>query len=229
MRDVLRGQIINVRKWNYTGHEATGGRPALVLSPDWFNGLGYAVIVPLTTPGPNHGFWWEPTIRATDSCCLVPDIRMVPVSQFRSPVRGMATDDELEAVRFALRRLIGGNEEMSDGDCDRGDVWSVDLSDIGVASKPQLHDMLVLHYNSGNGMAMAMFVGTKGNDEAETEYPVTPSSQSTSYSALVGFVRPISVEERLITRVGPASVDETDRAATGLVRFLSSARQRVPG
>ena len=49
-----RGEIRRVRSWNYVGHEATGDRPCLIISPDWFNSTGNAIIAPLTTPGPNH-------------------------------------------------------------------------------------------------------------------------------------------------------------------------------
>ena len=73
-----RGEIRRVRNWDYVGHEATGNRPCLIISPDWFNSTGNAIIAPLTTPGPNHENWWEIHIRATDSTCLVPDIRTVP-------------------------------------------------------------------------------------------------------------------------------------------------------
>ena len=70
-----RGEIRRVHSWNYLGHEATGNRPCLIISPDWFNSTGNAIITPLTTPGPNHEHWWEIHITATDSTCLVPDIR----------------------------------------------------------------------------------------------------------------------------------------------------------
>ena len=75
-----RGEIRRVRSWNYVGHEATGNRPCLIISPDWFNSTGNAIIAPLTTPGPNHENWWEIHIRSTDSTCLAPDIRTVPAT-----------------------------------------------------------------------------------------------------------------------------------------------------
>ena len=65
-----RGEIRRVRSWNYLGHEATGNRPCLIISPDWFNSNGNVIIAPLTTPGPNHEHWWEIHIRSTDSTCL---------------------------------------------------------------------------------------------------------------------------------------------------------------
>ena len=54
-----RGEIRRVRNWDYVGHEATGNRPCLIISPDWFNSNGNVIIAPLTTPGPNHEHWWE--------------------------------------------------------------------------------------------------------------------------------------------------------------------------
>ena len=44
-----KGEIRRVRNWDYVGHEATGNRPCLIISPDWFNSNGNAIIAPLTT------------------------------------------------------------------------------------------------------------------------------------------------------------------------------------
>ena len=103
-----KGEIRRVRNWDYVGHEATGNRPCLIISPDWFNSNGNVIIAPLTTPGPNHEHWWEIHIRATDSTCLVPDIRTVPMMALEPSVLGNVTEYELDDVTFALYRLIGG-------------------------------------------------------------------------------------------------------------------------
>ena len=86
-----RGEVRRVRSWNYVGHEATGNRPCLIISPDWYNSNGNAIIAPLTTPGPNHEHWWEIHIRSTDSTCLVPDIRTAPATALGPAVLGNAT------------------------------------------------------------------------------------------------------------------------------------------
>ena len=44
-----RGEIRHARRWNYVGHEATGNRPCLIISPDWFNSAGNAIIAPRAT------------------------------------------------------------------------------------------------------------------------------------------------------------------------------------
>ena len=44
-----RGEIRRVSNWDYVGHEATGNRPCLIISPDWFNSTGNVIIAPLTT------------------------------------------------------------------------------------------------------------------------------------------------------------------------------------
>ena len=46
---VKRGEIRRVRNWDFIGHEATGNRPCLIISPDWFNSNGNVIIAPLTT------------------------------------------------------------------------------------------------------------------------------------------------------------------------------------
>lgn len=106
-----RGEIRRVRNWDYAGHEATGNRPCLIISPDWFNSNGNVIIAPLTTPGPNHEHWWEVHIGSTDSTCLVPDARTVPTTALGPSVLGTATDYELEDAMFALYRLTGGSED----------------------------------------------------------------------------------------------------------------------
>ena len=131
-----RGEIRRVRNWTYVGHEATGNRPCLIISPDWFNSNGNAIIAPLTSPGPDHEHWWEIHIGSTDSTCLVPDIRTVPETALAPSVLGNATQYELEDVTFALYRLIGGAEDTPDPNCNRGEVWTADLSAMQPHSDP---------------------------------------------------------------------------------------------
>ena len=62
---MTRGEKRRGRNWDYVGHEATGNRPCLVISPDCFNSNGSVIIAPLTTSGPNHEHWSEIHIGST--------------------------------------------------------------------------------------------------------------------------------------------------------------------
>ena len=105
MTGTRKGEVRRAPKWHYVGHEATGDRPSLVISPDWFNDDGFAIIAPLTTPSTNHGYWWEPYISSTVSVCLVPDARTVPVRTLGRSVEGHATPNEMDDVLSAFDHL----------------------------------------------------------------------------------------------------------------------------
>ena len=215
-----RGEIRRVRNWDYVGHEATGNRPCLIISPDWFNSNGNVIIAPLTTPGPNHEHWWEIHIRSTDSTCLVPDIRTVPVTALGPSVLGTATDYELEDVTFALYRLIGGSEDTSHPDCNRGEIWTADLSAMQQNSNPVITELLILHYNPANLMAMTALVTNRPRRSSPIVFPLSPSTRSTGKAALLGQVRAISADPRLVDLVGTASQSEMTEISGRFTAFI---------
>ena len=206
-----RGEIRRVHSWNYLGHEATGNRPCLIISPDWFNSNGNAIIAPLTTPGANHEHWWEIHINSTDSTCLVPDIRTLPSRVLDSSVLGNATQYELDDVAFALYRLTGGAEDSPDPNCNRGEVWIADLSAMPPDSDPVMAELLILHYNPQNLMAMTAFVTDRPRRRSPLVFPIRSSTGITGKSALLAQVRAISAHPRLVDLVGtmPQSDMET--------------------
>ena len=216
-----RGEIRRVNDWDYVGHEATGNRPCLIISPDWFNSNGYAIIAPLTTPGPNHEHWWEIHIASTYSTCLVPDIRTVPTSALRSSVIGNATQHELDDVVFALHRLIGGSEDIPDPDCKRRDVWAANLAARPSASGSVTTELLILHYNPANLMAMITIVTRKPRRTSPIVFPLSSSMGITGQSVLLAQVRGISADQRLVNFVDTASQSDMAGITAQLIAFLS--------
>ena len=200
-----RGEIRRVQSWDYVGHEATGDRPCLIVSPNWFNSNDNVIIAPLTTPGPNHEHWWEIPIASTDSTCLVPDIRTVPATALESSVLGNATQYELDGVGFALHRLIGGSEDSPDPGCDRREVWTADLSGIPSVSPPEMVELLVLHYNPANLMAMTAMVTRRPRGSSPLVFPLSQSSGQARPSVLLTQLRGISAASRLVKLVGATS------------------------
>ena len=217
-----RGEIRRVRNWDYVAHEATGNRPCLIISPDWFNSTGNAIIAPLTTPGPHHENWWEIHIRATDSTCLVPDIRTVPSRVLDSSVLGNATQYELDDVAFALYRLTGGAEDSPDPNCNRGEVWIADLSAMPPDSDPVMAELLILHYNSANLMVMTALVSHRLRRRSPIVFPLSPPTGLTGKSALLAQVRAISTDPRLVDLVGTVSQSDMDAISDRFTAFIES-------
>ena len=217
-----RGEIRRVHSWNYLGHEATGNRPCLIISPDWFNSNGNAIIAPLTTPGPNHEHWWEIHISSTDSTCLVPDIRTVPETALGPSVLGNATQYELEDVTFALYRLIGGAEDTPDPNCNRGEVWTADLSAMQPNSDPVTAELLILHYNPSNLMAMTAFVTDRPRRRSPLVFPIRSSTGLTGKSALLAQVRAISAEPRLVDLVGTVPQSDMETVSGRFIALIES-------
>ena len=220
MTAIRRGEVRRAPKWHYAGHEATGDRPSLVISPNWFNDGGFAIIAPLTTPNPNHGYWWEPYIRSTDSVCLVPDVRTVPVRTLGRPVEGHATPNEMDDVLSAFDHLTNGRGEMSDGSCNRGEVWRANLSERAEQGDRRIVEVLVLHYNSANCMAMTSIVSDRKRDPSPLVVEFHSSPRLRGRSALLGQMRPIATDHRLENRIGTVPRGEMNEATNKLRKFL---------
>lgn len=56
METPKRGDIIQMNFDPQSGHEQQKRRPALVISDTRFNSLGLAVVCPITSTAPKHGF-----------------------------------------------------------------------------------------------------------------------------------------------------------------------------
>ena len=218
-----RGEIRRVRSWNYVGHEATGNRPCLIISPDWFNSTGNAIIAPLTTPGPNHEHWWEIHIRSTDSTCLAPDIRTAPATALAPSVLGNATQYELEDVTFALYRLTGGTEDTPDPNCNRGEVWTADLSAMQPNSNPAIAELLILHYKpSPTSWRWTAFVTERPRRRSPLVFPIRSSTGLTGKSALLAQVRAISAHPRLVDLVGTMPQSDMETISDRFMTFMES-------
>ena len=214
MAGVARGEIRQVGPWPYIGNEASGGRPALVVSPDVFNSGDNAIVVPLTTPRPNHTHWWEPYISATDSRALAPNVRTVPVASLRH-LRGIASRDDLHAVSDVLRRLIDGGEPALSDICHRGDVWQ-----IAYPNRGEYMDVLILHYNESNDIAMTMVVTDKPRNPSAIIRPVVSCPALSGRSVLASQVRSLSVGLRFQKRFGRLSATEVDAAAGAFMKLM---------
>ena len=221
MSSVERGEIWRVRGWQFVGHEATGDRPVLVVSPSRFNTINErgrrnrAIIVPLTGRGLDCKNWWETTIGASESTTLTADIRTVRVADLSRNQWDMATEGELEAVLTIINTLILGEVEEDQSEVRRGDVWNVKFGGGNQA------EVLVLHFNPSNAMAMTMTTTNTRRKPSRLVLPVQSNTSLTGYSVLVSQVRSLSTEFRFLDRIGQITAGEVDKAAKMLIRLLS--------
>ena len=221
MSSVERGEVWRVRRWQFLGHEPTGDRPVLVVTPSQFNsinesgGQNRAIVVPLTSRGHNSEIWWETTIGATGSTALPADIRTVRVADLSSRQCGKATDFELENVLAIINTLIFAEGEGNHSEFQRGDVWNVKLSDGNQA------EALVLHSNANNAMAMTMATTSKSRKRSDLVLPIMSNTSPSGDSILVSQVRSLSTDCRFLNRVGRITAQQVDEAGNMLIRLLS--------
>ena len=221
MDSVERREVWRVSQCDYRGHESTGDRPVLAMSPAWFNRLNAAnnhnraIIVPLTNRPHDCAIWWETTIGATGSTALPADVRTVLVKDLSPTQCGLATKCEMENLLTIMSALIMGEDEHEHFEYRRGEVWNVKG---GGGSE---REVLVLHYNPGNAMAMTMACTNKPRDASNLVLPVQSDAVLAGYSILASHVRSLSTECRFLNRIGEMPADEVDEAGNIFIKLLS--------
>jgi mRNA interferase MazF len=100
------GDIVWLNFTPQAGHEQSGGRPALVLSPAAYNGkTGLMVCCPLTTQ--IKGYPFEVVIAGTPpSVVLADQVKNLDWRERKAIRKGRASADELAEVRAKVRALI---------------------------------------------------------------------------------------------------------------------------
>ena len=101
------GDIVWVSFNPPTGHEQSGHRPAVVLSPATYNAkTSLMVCCPLTTQIKNYPF--EVLIAGPSrSAVLADQVKSLDWRKRRAKRKGMISADELTEVRAKIRALIG--------------------------------------------------------------------------------------------------------------------------
>ena len=101
------GEIIWIEFDPQVGHEQAGHRPAIVLSPEAYNGLtGLLLCVPLTTRAKGYRFE-VPIAGKRGGVALSDQVKSFDWRARRATRKGRATEVELNAVRIRIRQLIG--------------------------------------------------------------------------------------------------------------------------
>jgi mRNA interferase MazF len=101
------GDVVWLEFDSQAGHEQSGHRPAVVLSPESYNGrTGLMVCCPLTTR--IKGYPFEVALASQPGSAVLSDqVKNLDWRARRASRKGKVTDQELRQVRGKLRALIG--------------------------------------------------------------------------------------------------------------------------
>ncbi len=101
------GEVIWIQLDPQVGREQAGHRPAVVLTPDFYNRRSSLLLcVPLTTRIKNYPFE-VPIAGRPPSVALVDHVKSLDWRGRGASRKGQVTPDELEAIREALHTLVG--------------------------------------------------------------------------------------------------------------------------
>jgi len=102
------GDIVWLRFDPQAGHEQTGHRPALVISPAVYNGkTGLLVCCPMTTQ--IKGYPFEVGIAGSRPCAVLADqVKSLDWVVRKAKYKYKASPAELRGVRAKIMALIGG-------------------------------------------------------------------------------------------------------------------------
>jgi mRNA interferase MazF len=100
------GEIVWLEFSPQAGHEQSGHRPAVVLTPASYNKIGLMLCCPLTTK--RKGYPFEvPIADDRDSAVLADQVKSLDWRARAAKRKGRISDSELKTVRAKARALIG--------------------------------------------------------------------------------------------------------------------------
>ncbi len=190
------------------GNELSGSRPALIVSNSELNrALSVAIAVPMSSTAPpgrylrNHVF-----IETADSWASVRQIKTIDSSQLGDRIATAGPKELEEMVEKVVQRLgkrrSTGAIWMSQGEeqIGAGTLMTVDFHDEhGSAERTE---MLVLDFNQGNEIAMAVAVESRTAPNSPVRIPIMVMDDFQTASALVHRVRSIDVGVRDVQLTG---------------------------
>ena len=213
-----RGEVQWADWWPFAGSEPAGDHYVLLLNWDGLSPGGYRIVLPLTSQAPPVTYYWEPYVAATESWVLIPSIKATRV-RLSQPKEEVASPEDLNNIGFQLSRLISAEESNYHPDCNRGDIWQVNLAEPG--QDPHRVKVLVLRYDHRNKMAMTLQMVARQDGPAQLEVPVYSCSTLQNYSVMVGRPLPLSHPHRFESRIDCLCEPETNRVAEAFVNLVA--------
>ena len=89
-------------------------------------------------------------------------------------------------------------------------------------SDPVIAELLILHYNPANLMAMTALVTHRFRRRSPIVFPLSPPTGISGQSALLAQVRTISADPRLVDLVGTVSQSDMDAISGRFTAFIES-------
>lgn len=229
MPSAVRGDVHWYDFGPVVGNELSSYRPALIISNTEFNrGLSVAIAVPTSTSPPQDRYVMNHVrIGATHSWASVRQIKSVEQDKLGTKL-GEATPVELaEALEIIATRLWRTSPrprviQTQSGyeDVERGSIFNVAFYDED--ESVQYVPMLVLDYNKGNNMAIAVEVEDSQNPNSVVRIPINIIESSQPVSALVHRVGSIDFGERDVVEVGTAEESSTETVIGALISAIDS-------
>ena len=202
MPHLVRGSIYWHDYGPVIGSELSGRRPALVISNDKLNrDLSVAITLPMSTRDPGIHYRNHVFIQSTSSWASVRQIKTVRQGRLRR-VLGQASRLEMDEIleilveRLANAQRTPGTISTASGNetIEPGTIWDIEFQtpDGSVQHFP----MLILDYNDGNKMAIAMQIDFRKMPSSAIKVPVDILGSSQSATVLINRIRSIDVSER---------------------------------
>ena len=154
-----------------------------------------------TTPAgrhlPNHVF-----IEVAESWASVRQIKSVDQSRLGAKMVDTGEPTLERAAEVLVARLASkrNNPRTTHTGMEPGTIWEMPLRAQRGPIKPTR--MLVLDYNHGNHMAIAVEVEQRHSAESPVRIPIGVDGRSQPASALVHRVKSIDMDARTVTKVG---------------------------
>ena len=208
MPPAVRGSVHWYDFGPVVGHELSGHRPALIISNTELNRrLHVAIAIPISTTAPpamhlrNHVY-----ITSSDSWASVRQIKTIDRRKLGDKIAD-AADDELETMveilveRLSAERDRGGPVQTASGE-ERITPGTLCTFDFYFENVVEAVEMLLLDYNHGNGMGIAVEVERHSTPNSPVRTPINVEGFSDPASALVHRVRSIDVPDRIVGKTG---------------------------
>ena len=223
----VRGSVHRYDFGPIIGNELSGRRPALIVSNTELNHrLSSAIALPMSTTPPagrhlqNHVF-----IEAAESWASVRQIKSVDQHRLGAKIAD-ATEPELEravevlVARLASRRSSPRTTQTRSDPCrmEQGTIWEIPFRAQRGSIKPTW--MLVLDYNRGNDMAIAIEVEQGRSAESSVRIPIGAVGTSLWASALVHRVKSIDVAVRTVKKIGVVQNSSLEKVGRTLLSMM---------
>ena len=229
MPSAVRGDVRWYDFGPIVGNELSSYRPALIISNAAFNkGTPLAIAVPTSTSAPHDRYVMNHVgIESTGSWASVRQIKSVEKEKLGAKL-GEATPEELEEVLEVIATRLwrtlpsaGVIQTQSGDQCvERGSIFNEGFYDEDDTVRHVT--MLVLDYNRGNSMAIAVEVEASQNPNSDYRKPINMIGHSQPMSAQIHRVRSIDFGERDVAKVGTVEESSTQTVISALLSAIDS-------